>query len=594
VRWRALSALRRRRLQSRSARRCPQILQITALALLCLGGAGWYIGRKIASPLQRLARAVAGLARGEGAEIAGSDRTDEIGDLARSLDQVYRSGLEAARLRAALDSCQTHVMVANRSREIVYLNPNLQRLLKGAEADIRKDLPMFSADQLLGTNIDVFHKKPAHQHQMLDNLRATHNANIELGGRKLVLAVSPIMSESGKRLGTVVEWRDRTDELRALEEIDGVVAAANRGDLSQRLQLADKDGFMLGLAKGINQLTSVVDDVTSDIDDVLEALAQGDLRREITREYAGRFGDLKRNANDTVHQLNTIVSDIQSAASEVRNAASEITSGTEDLSSRTEQAASNLEETAASTEEMAATVKQNVENAKKASNLAGTADQSAKTGGQVAKRAVTAMAGIEQSAQKITDIISVIDEIAFQTNLLALNASVEAARAGEAGKGFAVVAQEVRQLAQRSAQAADDIKKLIQDSNGQVKNGVHLVNQAGSSLDEIVGSISQVARIVQEIAGASQEQAIGVQEINSSITSMDEMTQQNSALVEESTAAARALSDQATKLTELMGFFRLDDRLASRPASTAPARQKAAMASAPAYAPAGDDGWSEF
>ena len=288
---------------------------------------------------------------------------------------------------------------------------------------------------------------------------------------------------------------------------------------------------------------------------------------------------------------------IKVSADELKNASSEITSGTEDLSQRTEQAAANLEETAASTEELAATVRQNAENAKNASDLAGGADQNAKKGGQVVEQAVSAMAGIEGSAKKITDIIGVIDEIAFQTNLLALNASVEAARAGEAGKGFAVVAQEVRQLAQRSAQAAADIKILIQDSNGQVNDGVQLVNQAGEALTEIVGSIGKVAGIVQEIAHASQEQAIGVQEINSSVASMDEMTQQNSALVEESTASSRVLGSEASKLAEVMAFFKLGTL---QPSPGQQSRQptkptKAKMPASKPLASAGDnDGWSDF
>ncbi len=257
---------------------------------------------------------------------------------------------------------------------------------------------------------------------------------------------------------------------------------------------------------------------------------------------------------------------------------------------------------------MSATVRQNAENAKNADQLAKTANQTASKGGQVVEQAVTAMSGIETSAQKITDIIGVIDEIAFQTNLLALNASVEAARAGEAGKGFAVVAQEVRQLAQRSAQAASDIKTLIQDSNAQVKDGVQLVNQAGEALGEIVGSIGKVTGIVREISSASQEQAAGVQEINSSINNMDEMTQQNSALVEESTAAARALSEQAGKLSELMAFFRLEEGVSPirrpsqaprRPAAPSPVRAKPrvkspAITAPPAIAAADDEGWSEF
>ena len=410
-------------------------------------------------------------------------------------------------------------------------------------------------------------------------------------------------------MGTVVEWRDLTEELYLQGSIDRVVQAAGAGDFSKRIDAAGMQGTMAKLAGGINQLTQLVESATKDLGNMLAALADGDLSRRIEADYQGSLGKLKDNANQTAEKLTDIVSQIQAATGEVENASAEISSGTSDLSERTEQAASSLEETAASTEEMSATVKQNAESATNANQLADTANQTASKGGEIVERAVTAMSGIEGSAQKITDIIGVIDEIAFQTNLLALNASVEAARAGEAGKGFAVVAQEVRQLAQRSAQAASDIKILIQDSNGQVKDGVQLVNQAGEALSEIVGSIGQVAGIVREISSASQEQASGVQEINSAVTNMDEMTQQNSALVEESTAAARALSEQASKLNELMTFFKLDGSAApyhrppassqrprvSKPARTTPkAKPKQPVMRPDALADAGDDGWSEF
>jgi methyl-accepting chemotaxis protein len=334
----------------------------------------------------------------------------------------------------------------------------------------------------------------------------------------------------------------------------------------------------------------------------LQQLAEGDLKSTINTSFQGDLEELRSAFNRTVEQLRELVHEIKTAASEVGSAASEISSGTSDLSSRTEQAASSLEETAASTEEMSATVRQNAQNAKNASQLADEANTTAGRGGQIVERAVGAMGQIEQSSQKITDIISVIDEIAFQTNLLALNASVEAARAGEAGKGFAVVAQEVRQLAQRSAQAASDIKTLIQDSNGLVKDGVQLVNEAGEALGDILGSVGKVAGIIQEIATASQEQSSGVQEINTSITSMDEMTQQNSALVEESTASARALSEQAGRLTELMTFFKLDDAGASAirsPAAasrtTAPTPHRQTFSAPKSAATVGDnEGWDEF
>ena len=389
--------------------------------------------------------------------------------------------------------------------------------------------------------------------------------------------------------------RKRDEALGA--EIVALVEKVTSGDFSERLSTEDRSGILAEICRRINDLVDGLDAIINDVGGSIETLADGDLSQRISKNYGGTFGTLKSNVNRMADQLAGTIAQIQAVTHQVQNAAAEISSGTEDLSKRTEQAASSLEETAASTEEMAATVKQNAESAKNASDLAGSADQSAKTGGDVVEQAVQAMTQIQHSAHKITDIISVIDEIAFQTNLLALNASVEAARAGEAGKGFAVVAQEVRQLAQRSAQAATDIKTLIQDSNGQVREGVELVNRAGEALAEIVGSIGKVAGIVQEISGASQEQAAGVQEINQSITSMDEMTQQNSALVEQSSASARSLSDQAGTLKRLIAFFRLGNGEAM-PVSNAEPERSSNRPTRPTRVPApacsADDGWAAF
>jgi len=421
---------------------------------------------------------------------------------------------------------------------------------------------------------------------------------------------SLLNAEKAKREADNKAQRARAEMMSDVQKAFGqVVDAAVSGDFAQRVPTTFPDAELNRLAEGVNQLVESFDDVIRDVGDKMQALADGDLRQRVQANYQGAFADLKENVNRTADQLADIVTQIQHASTEIENAATEITSGTSDLSERTEQAASNLEETAASTEQMSATVKQNAKNAKSASSLVNDANLTASQGGEVVERAVSAMNGIEGSAQKITDIIGVIDEIAFQTNLLALNASVEAARAGEAGKGFAVVAQEVRQLAQRSAQAASDIKTLIQDSNGQVTDGVQLVNQAGKALTDIVGSIGKVVGIVEQISSASQEQATGVQEINTSVTSLDQMTQQNSALVEESTAAARALSDQAAKLGELMTFFKLDGITGpaqrgstklrqstgtTSACSTPKAKTKQPLASPHTIAATGHDDWSEF
>ncbi|MEZ5934323.1 MAG: methyl-accepting chemotaxis protein [Alphaproteobacteria bacterium] len=382
-------------------------------------------------------------------------------------------------------------------------------------------------------------------------------------------------------------------------ELDSVITGVLDGDFSRRARPEGFDGTFRELAEGMNQLVEGIDRATTDIARMLEAMSAGDLSQRMTADYRGRFLDLKNNANRTAEQLADVVVQIQAATAEVDAAVAEIASGANDLSTRTEQAASNVQETAASTEELAATVKQNATNAKSAKALADDANQTAGEGSKTVEQAVTAMGDIEKSAEKITDIIAVIDEIAFQTNLLALNASVEAARAGEAGKGFAVVAQEVRQLAQRSAQAASDIKSLIQNSNTQVREGVHLVNKAGEALGGIVASISKVATIVREISSASQEQASGIQEISSTVNSMEEMIQQNSALVEESTATAGTLGEQIGKLNELMTFFKVGKSGAQRQ-KMRPAHQDGGkgprIASTGSRRPvvAAADDWSEF
>jgi methyl-accepting chemotaxis protein len=278
-----------------------------------------------------------------------------------------------------------------------------------------------------------------------------------------------------------------------------------------------------------------------------------DLRRK------DEIGEIAIAFNATVERLSDMIRAIANAAREVSNATTEISTSTTDLSQRTEEQAASLEETSASMEEIAAIVKKNAENAHDADRSAGVTQTIADRGGQVIAQAVDAMARIEGSSRRIADIIGVIDEIARQTNLLALNAAVEAARAGEAGRGFAVVAAEVRSLAQRSAQAAKDINALITSSTGQVKEGVDLVGKAGAALGEIVDSIKQVASVVSHIAAASAEQSSGIEQVNKALNQMDEVTQQNSALVEENAATAKMLEELAISMNERVSFFRLPE-----------------------------------
>jgi methyl-accepting chemotaxis protein len=371
------------------------------------------------------------------------------------------------------------------------------------------------------------------------------------GGKEIWIQASynPILDANGKAFKVVKYATDITASVLAsqalqlaVQQTQNVVKAAEANDLTQRIPLDGKSGEIAALCGGVNGL--------------LDTMA-------------------------------TVIKKIKSVAREVSNASGEISASTTDLSQRTEEQAASLEETSASMEEIAATVKKNAENAQEANQSASGTREVADRGGQVVAKAVDAMAKIEESSRKISDIIGVIDEIARQTNLLALNAAVEAARAGDAGRGFAVVASEVRSLAQRSSQAAKDIKDLITNSNGQVKDGVDLVNRAGTALNEIVESIKKVANIVSDIATASVEQATGIEQINKALTQMDEVTQQNSALVEENAATAKTLEQQAATMTTEVNLFRVGDEEAEAPAAeksapVVPIKQTAPAKPAPA------------
>ena len=352
--------------------------------------------------------------------------------------------------------------------------------------------------------------------------------------------------KNGDTTSLMYSMKGMQDNLtRIVGEIRDIVAAANRGDFSSKMNLADKAGYTMDLSELLNQLSDTVDTAFKDTIEVAKALEEGDLTRKVTRDYQGAFDQVKQSLNNTVEKLALTISEVNNTAETLASATTQVSSTAQSLSQASSEQAASVEETSASIEQMASSIQQNTENAKVADGMSAQGSTKAAEGGQAVSETVGAM---KQIAKKI----GIIDDIAYQTNLLALNAAIEAARAGEHGKGFAVVAAEVRKLAERSQVAAQEIGELA-------VNSVGMAEKAGKLLDEIVPATKKTADLVQEITSASEEQTVGVNQVNTAMSQLSQITQQNASASEELAATAEEMSSQATNLQEIMSFFRLEN-----------------------------------
>lgn len=500
------------------------------------------------------------------------DSSDEIGILQESLKsmqirqgyqmrRISEQATDALRIKNALDQVASAVQIADASYNVFYSNEAANEMFHNHQQDIRNRIKNFDAAKVIGSNIDIYHRDPASQRRLLDQLHGRYVSDDITFSDNFIVTVgaTPVTDANGNRLATIVEWTNRTTEVKVEQEIATIFSAVQRGDLSRRATIEDKTGFFRQLSEMVNELSSMLQQSFNDVGRAVQALSEGNLTHRITHEYEGAFNDIKQAANETAERLAEVIGEVRASAEEVGLGSGEIAEANNTLNTRTQEQAAALEETAASIEEITGTVQQTADNSRQANQLASDARVRAEKGGQVAERAVRAMADINASSRKISDIIGVIDEIAFQTNLLALNAAVEAARAGEQGRGFAVVAGEVRSLAQRSAEAAKEIKVLINQSVKSVESGSKLVDESGIALTEIVTAVSKVGDIIAEIAAASVEQTSGIDQINKAIAQLDSGTQQNTAMVEESAAASQRLNEQATNLRQQVSIFTLRD-----------------------------------
>lgn len=509
-----------------------------------------------------------------------TENTDEFGQLLTAIDSMQQTlkdnQAQVGRLASAVEGSTTNIMMADLDGNIVYANPAVSKMLRRREERLRTVFPSFSVDNVVGTNFDSFHKNPSHQRNLLGNPdNMPYRTEITVAGLTFELIAVALKDDQGNHLGSSVEWLDLTEEKDAQNQIEKLINDAISGQLDSRINTTEYEGFMKVLGDNINNLMNAVVDPITEAINVAQALSVGDLSKTMDGQFSGEFLALAEAMNGSIGKLSDLVEDIRNVSTNVFDSAREIAEGNNELSHRTESQASSLEETASAMEELTSTVQQNAENATEASRLSSEVMEKATNGGEVVKSAVTAMSDINKSSNKIADIISVIDEIAFQTNLLALNAAVEAARAGEQGRGFAVVAAEVRSLAQRSAGAAKEIKGLINASVEAVGQGTKLVDETGQTFTELVTSIEEVSKMIGDIDSAGKEQSAGIGEVSAAVSQMDEMTQQNAALVEEAAASSKSMEDQAQNLLQQVAFFNNDN--ASK-VSTAPSASSAKQA----------------
>jgi methyl-accepting chemotaxis protein len=541
---------------------------------------GFWLGRDVADRLSAAKQVFRGIASGHYDDVIDVTRSDEPGSVLLGLKMMqirlgaYVEALQMRaddmeRIRQGLDAAATALLLTDADLRVTYVNQALSQLFERAIADLREVWPALHSDALIGADISELRIVPGGtdaQRRLFAGLRTTQFSELKAGSRTLSVILTPVETGGGQRLGYVVELRDRTDAVEVEREINAIVNAAAEGDFSRRISLRKngRNDFFIQLVTGFNRVLDINTRALDEVVTVIDGLAEGDLTRTIAGDYRGTLAKIQGDVNHTVRQLNEIVARIRSATERINEGAREIADLNATLTDEAGRQSEVLGSTADEIRRVTVSVKRNADNARNARQLAGTAAQVAQRGGKAVDDVVTTMTSIHQLSQKIAEITSVIDGIAFQTNILALNSAVEAARAGEHGRGFAVVASEVRSLAQRAAAAAKEIKELIRTSVDQIDRGSDLAGVAGQTMREIVGSVQQVTQLITDIAAASEEQSSGIAQVDEVVTGIEQSTHKNATMASDASTSARSLEQAAGVLAEAVAIFHTDKIVAAR------------------------------
>lgn len=459
-------------------------------------------------------------------------------------------------ISTALDCAHDCIVTADTNGNIIEANRSAIGMFSRNESQLKTIVPHFSANTLLGSNLQVFIQKINSTVPDLKDISQTYSTEFKVSGIVYRLDITPIML-NGTCLGYVSEWLDRTVEASVVQDIANVVKGMQQGDLKRTIT-ADADGVFLQIKDGINEAMSIILLAIDRVTDVVNAQANGDLTQGCHEEFQGQLLELQEAINQSEKQLREVIQSSLEASQIVSDAAKEVSQGSMNLSDSVQKQAAALEQTSATMTQINTAIQNNTDEARNTQSLVLEMQTKADESVTVMDETINAMTAIQESSSKIVEIVTLIDSIAFQTNLLALNAAVEAARAGDHGQGFAVVASEVRSLAQKSANAAKDIKSLIDETSERVNEGSNLASRSGEVIQKMTDDIRSVAEMVSHITEASIEQAQGVNEVNQAITELDSVTQQNAALVEQTSAASESLNEQANRLKNEMAFFKTD------------------------------------